>query len=276
MAGCGGFVVKKESVIEAVRQMVEQIPIAQGFGFADFGELATTRRKALSRALGQMVKDQEIRRAYPGRFYRPMVSDRFGPIGLLGGELLREALDVGYPAGSWAQNDLGLSTQVPMILTIATPNWTHERRFGHQRVRYIRSTIKEIPKEKAARLALMILDALKEIRHVGDSSPNHIVNQLFLIFKQHVKIEHLGYLLKYGLQYPPQVRALLGAILEIEKHRHLSEMLRKTLNPKTEYFVGVDKALPNFRKWKLVGPGRTYSAWERRWEKRKKKCNTDT
>lgn len=259
---------KKESVIVAVRQMVEQIPIAQGFGFADFGELATTRRKALSRALGQMVKDQEIRRAYPGRFYRPTVSDRFGPIGLLGGELLREALDVGYPAGSWAHNELGISTQVPMVLTIATPSWTHERRFGHQRVRYIRATIKEIPRERAARLALMILDALKEIRHVSDSSPNHVVNQLFLLFKQHVKIKHIGYLLKYGLQYPPHVRALLGAIFEIEKHRILSEVLRKTLNPKTEYFIGVDKALPNARAWHLVSRERTSRVRRKRWEKK--------
>ena len=252
-----------------MRQVVEQIPVAQSFGFADFGDLATTKRRALSRTLGQMVKDKEIRRAYPGRFYRPMVSDRFGPMELLGYELLREALDVGYPAGSWAHNDLGLSTQVPMVLTIATPSWTHERRFGYQKVCYVRSTIKEIPKVHAARLALMILDALKEIRHVSDSSPNHVVNQLFFLFNKHVTIEHLGYLLKYGLQYPPQVRALLGAILEIEKHRHLSEMLRKTLNPKTEYFVGVDKALPNFKKWKLVGPRRTYRAWERRWKKRR-------
>ena len=173
---------RKESVVEAVRQMVGQMPIARGFGFADFGELATTRRKALSRALGQMVKNEEIKRAYAGRFYRPMVSDRFGPIGLLGYELLREALEVGYPAGSWAHNELGISTQVPMVLTIATPSWTHERRFGYQRVRYIRSTIKEIPRERAARLALMILDALKEIRYVSDSSPNHVVNQLFLLF----------------------------------------------------------------------------------------------
>ena len=265
---------RKESVIGAVRQMVEQIPIAQSFGFADFGDLATTRRRALSRALGQMVKDKEIRRAYSGRFYRPRVSDRFGPMGLLGYELLREALDVGYPAGSWAHNELGLSTQVPMVLTIATPSWTHERRFGRQRVRYIRSTIKEIPKLRAARLALMILDALKEIRHVSDSSPDHVVNQLFLLFKQHVTIEHLGYLLRYGLQYPPQVRALLGAIFEVEKHLHLSEMLRKTLNSRTEYFVGLENSLPNLRKWKLVGPGRTYRAWMRRREKRK--CNTDT
>ncbi len=265
---------RKESVIGAVRQMVEQIPIAQSFGFADFGDLATTRRRALSLALGQMVKDKEIRRAYPGRFYRPRLSDRFGPIGLLGGELLREALDVGYPAGSWAHNDLGLSTQVPIVLTIATPSWTHERRFGHQRVRYIRSTIKEIPKLRAARMALMILDALKEIRHVSDSSPDHVVNQLFFLFKQHVKIEHLGYLLKYGLQYPPQVRALLGAIFEVEKHRHLSEMLRKTLNPRTEYLVGLENSLPNLKKWRLVGRGRSYRAWMRRREKRK--CNTDT
>jgi hypothetical protein len=113
---------RKESIIEEVRQMVEQMPIAQSFGFADFGELAQTKRRALSRTLGQMVKDKEIRRAYPGRFYRPKVSDRFGPMGLFGHELLREALDVGYPAGSWAHNDLGLSTQVPMVLTIATPS----------------------------------------------------------------------------------------------------------------------------------------------------------
>ena len=265
---------RKERVIEEVRQMVEQIPIAQSFGFADFGDLATTRRRALSRTLGQMVKNKEIRRAYPGRFYRPRVSDRFGPMGLLGCELLREALDVGYPAGSWAHNELGLSTQVPMVLTIATPSWTHERRFGYQKVRYIRSTIKEIPKGHAARLALMILDALKEIRHVSDSSPDHVVNQLFLLFNQHVTIEHLGYLLRYGLQYPPQVRALLGAIFEVEKHLHLSEMLRKTLNPRTEYLVGLENSLPNLKKWKLVGPGRTYKAWERRWEKRRNEAQT--
>jgi hypothetical protein len=28
-------------------------------------------------------------------------------------------------------------------------------------------------------MALMILDALKQIRHISDSSPNHVLNQLF-------------------------------------------------------------------------------------------------
>lgn len=114
----------------------------------------------------------------------------------------------------------------------------------------------------------MVLDALKDIRHVSDSSPNHVVNKLLLLFKQHVTIEHLGYLLKFGLQYPPQVRALLGAIFEIEKHRHLSEMLRKTLNPRTEYFVGVDKALSNARAWHLLSRERTSKVIRKRWEKK--------
>jgi hypothetical protein len=57
-------------------------------------------------------------------------------------------------------------------------------------------------------------------------------------------------LTKASYNYPPFVRAILGAILELEFSVKESAGLKKSLNPLTQYAVPVKSlTLPNKAKW---------------------------
>ena len=256
--------VKQESIIEAVRQQVAGIPIGKIFGYEVFGELAITRRKGLTKALSRLVKREEIKSAYRGKFYRPKWC-RYGALGVGEGKLIRSLGNV-YCTGCYAHNAIGISTQVPAVVEVAHPHMRHWRKLKCLRLKFVRSTLKVIP-DDADILLLMMLDTIKDIKHIADASPDDAVRRLLWIIKRLEK-ERVEKMVDYALHYPPRVRAILGAILEHARHKRLRSTLKATLNPQTEYLVALKDSLPNLRKWKLVGPGRSYRAWERRWEKR--------
>lgn len=256
---------KKESMIEVVRQVIEQFPTSRIFGYEAFGDLAITRRKALTRALSQLVKHEELKRAYLAKFYRP-AWNKYGAVPIFEAEKIKSLGNV-YLTDLDAHNLLGISTQLPMIATIAHPTKHYRRKLGRLRIKYVRSTLKEIPNDADYTL-LMILDSLKDIKIIMDASPDDAVRRILWIIKRFEK-ERVEKLVEYALHYPPRVRAILGAILEHARHKRLRSILKATLNPKTEYLVGLADSLPNLKKWKLIGPGRTCRAMNRRWEKRR-------
>lgn len=258
---------KQESIIEAVRQKIAEIPTGTIFGYNLFGELATTRRKALTRALSQLVKREELKRAYTANFYRP-AWNKYGAVPIFDAERIKSLGNV-YVTGLDAHNMLGISTQVPFIITIAHQTKHYKRRLGRLRIKYVRSTLNEIP-DGADYTLLMILDSIKDIKRISDASPDDAVRRLLWIIKRFEK-NRVEKLVEYALHYPPRVRAILGAILEHARYKRLRSVLKATLNPHTEYLVGLEESLPNLKKWKLVGRGRSYRAWMRRREKRKKK-----
>ncbi|HCU69838.1 MAG TPA: hypothetical protein DGF30_11630 [Desulfomicrobium sp.] len=262
---------RKEIVIEGVRQRIKQFAVGEVFGYDAFGELAQAKRKALTRALSQLVKAGEIKKASRGRFYKP-AKNRFGDVPITDAERLKDVLKNGYVSGTAAFNRLGITTQIPAVIEIASPDKSYSTNVGRLRIQYTRSYIREIPKDVEL---LMILDAIKEIRKVPDASPDDVVRRLLWIIKRLEK-DRVEKMVEYAMHYPPRVRAILGAILEHARYKRLRSVLKATLNPDTEYLVGLEDSLPNLKKWKLLGPGRTYRAWKRRWEKRKMKCSTDT
>lgn len=264
--------VRTKSIIETVRQKIAETPTGIIFGYDLFGELAVTKRRALTRALSQLVKQEELKRAYIGKFYRPEWC-KYGAVPITDRERIRSLGNV-YVTSHDAHNLLGISTQIPWIVTIAHPYKHYRRKLRHFHIRYVRSTLREIPDDFDA-LLLMILDAIKDIKHISDASPDDAVRRLMWIIKQMEKVR-VENLVEYALHYPPRVRAVLGAMLEHARYKRLQSVLKATLNPQTEYMVGLKDALPNLKKWKLVGPARTYRAWNQRWEKRKKRCSTDT
>jgi len=256
--------VKKESMIKVVRQTIAQFPTGKIFGYQAFGELAQTRRKALARVLSQLVKREELKRAYTANFYRP-AWNKYGAVPIFDEEKIKSLGNV-YVTDLDAHNKLGISTQIPWLVTIAHPTKHYRRKLGRLHIKYVRSTLKEIP-DGADYTLLMMLDSIKDIKYIQDASPDDAVRRILWLIKRFEK-ERVEKLVEYALHYPPRVRAILGAILEHARHKRLRSILRATLNPKTEYHVGLEDSLPNCKKWKLLGPGRTCRARNRRWEKR--------
>ena len=61
-------------------------------------------------------------------------------------------------------------------------------------------------------------------------------------------------LIKYALQYPPRVRALLGAILEnIFRNKFDLLTLKSSLNPSTNFKLGIkNTVLPTTQNWNII------------------------
>lgn len=154
---------KKEGMIEVVRQVIEQFPTSKIFDYEAFGDLAITRRKALTRALSQLVKREELKMAYLAKFYR-LAWNKYGAVPIFDAEIIKSLGNV-YLTDLDAHNRLGISTQLPMTVTITHPTKHYRRRLGRIRIKYVRSTLKEIP-DGADYTLLMMLDSIKDIKYI--------------------------------------------------------------------------------------------------------------
>lgn len=234
------------SAAKAVKRQIEQMPTGTVFGYDDFGVLAQTKRQALAQALSRLVKKGELKQASRGRFYRP-AKNRFGDVPLTDAERLKNALENGYISGTAAFNRLGITTQIPAVIEIASPDKTYSTKIGRLRVQYIRSYVREIPQDVEL---LMILDAIKDIRSVPDASPDDVVSAVMPRIKK-MERARIDNMVNFAKHYPPRVRAVLGAILECTQHKKRSAELKSSLNQFSKYKVGIRKSLPNLEKWKL-------------------------
>jgi hypothetical protein len=101
-------------------------------------------------------------------------------------------------------------------------------------------------------LLLGILDALKDIKSISDTSASKAVTMLMAKIKEFTK-KDIESLIQYALLYPPRVRALLGAIIEnIFSYEFNLERLRESLNPLTTFKLGINNIdLPTIQNWNI-------------------------
>lgn len=234
------------NVAAAVKRQIEQMPTGRVFGYDEFGYLAQTKRQALAQALSRLVKAAEIKKASRGRFYKP-AKNRFGDVPITDAERLKDVLKNGYISGTAAFNRLGITTQIPAVIEIASPDKSYSTKIGRLRIQYTHSYVREIPQDVEL---LMILDALKEIRRVPDASPDDVVRALMPRIKK-MDRTRINSMVGFAMQYPPRVRAILGAILECSRYKKNSAELRSSLNQFSKYKVGIRNSLPNLEKWNL-------------------------
>ena len=64
--------------------------------------------------------------------------------------------------------------------------------------------------------------------------------------------EEIKKIIKYSLEYPPRTRALLGALLEEIGIKNEVDNLQNSLNPLSEYSLGIKKEiLKTAKNWKI-------------------------
>ncbi|NVN97106.1 hypothetical protein HXX01_02645 [Candidatus Nomurabacteria bacterium] len=159
--------------------------------FQDFGT-----GEAIRLALHRLEKKNEITRVAQGIYVRPVISELIGPVLPTAEEVAkaiakRDRIRI-IPAGAYAMNALGLSTQVPLKLVLLTD--------GSPRVIKIRKcTIKlkkTAPKILQAKgeISSLVIQALKEIGNgkytveeeqkiiemLKKENPQHLVHDLTL------------------------------------------------------------------------------------------------
>lgn len=144
--------------------------------------------KAIQKSLERLADKQVIVRVAQGIYVRPKISKLIGTL-VPSAEEVAEAIAKRdrirtVPAGSYALNALGLSTQVPMNIVLLTDGSPREIRVGKRKIKFKKTTPKNLlAKGKISRL---VIQALKEIGN-GKVSAQEETKIIELLKKEEVK-----------------------------------------------------------------------------------------
>jgi hypothetical protein len=235
--------------MQRVRAQLAKMPTGQLVGYADFVS-TPSEFMAVAAALSRLSRVGEVVRFSKGRYYRPAVS-RFGPV-LPSEANVTKTLGAApgqpsaYPTGLAVYNALGLTTQVPATLTVAT---TRPRR---QLPRRLRAVVRPAPERLSDVPLLQWLEVLRDIRRIPDTTPDQVLVRIEQQLANWDEVTRQRFIELALNQGPPRARALLGALLEHGSDKTGVEKLRTSLNPLTVYRLSISaKALPNRTAWNI-------------------------
>ncbi|WP_050496499.1 DUF6088 family protein [Pantoea vagans] len=206
--------------------------------------------EATVKALSRLVINGDIKRFSKGQFYRPK-KGMFGEMQLSDTEKLnvymyQNGKRSGYVTGIGLYNRLGLTTQVPKTITIASDKSPQRKNLGTIEVKLVKA---KAPVSEFNREYLEILDVLSDIKKIPDSKPSEIMKLMAGKIKN-IKKEQLSELTELADFYSPVTRALLGLLAE-KINKNLALNLKKRLNPTTRYKIGLDSYWDNASKWNI-------------------------
>ena len=208
---------------------------------------------AAAKALGRMVSTGILRRATTGRYYKPEKT-AFGELKPGEEQLLKPYLFEGgrriaYVTGTALYNRMGLTTQVPKAIKVASRDKRIITTVNSLAVKPVKSYV-DVTNENYT--LLEILDALKDIRIIPDINKKgalQLLAQTILELPMPKKEE----LINISLKYPPRARALLGALLtQLKTDPALTLPLISKLNPLSKYRIGIsEKELSGCTQWNI-------------------------
>lgn len=239
------------TIATRVKETIRRQPPGQVFGYEVFDDYQSSPQ-AVMQAVGRCVDQLGLKRVSKGRFYNPE-QGVLGPMSISDGALLRDALyregkRCAYVTGPALYNRLGLTTQVPKTVSIATNRPAKLKDFGTFR---IKSIARRAPITEANVPLLELLDVLRDAKKVPDTSIDTVINsateQLGAMNEATVaKLQRLA--VQY---YNAATRALLGTLLET-LGRDISPKLRASINPTSRFELGLDlDRWANARTWNI-------------------------
>ncbi len=238
------------SISQAVQSRIDTLPSGQVFGYRDLPDYSEAPL-AVVQTMSRMVSAGRVQRLSKGKFYVPL-KGIMGPRKPSDNALVRSVLYDGerlrgYVTGLALFNRLGLTTQVPRTVTVAVEGGRQQKDFGTIRIKTVPS---RFPVREADVRLFECLDVLRDIKSIPDTD----FNQVLWAMKDRVfslsEIERTR-LVELASEYDtPQVRALLGLILDSGGQDVAT--LKSTLNPTTVYKLPVDKgAWPLAKDWNI-------------------------
>ncbi|WP_279205292.1 DUF6088 family protein [Obesumbacterium proteus] len=226
------------SIQSQVAKDIERFQPGTLFSYQELPTYQTTLSN-VAKALSRLVQAGKLRRFAKGRFYRPKQ-------GLLGeqrpsdDEKLRALLfsgqqRTGYITGMSLYNRMGLTTQLPKTITIATQGARQTKDLRTLKVKIVPARVVVTEQN---RVLLEMLDALNDIKAIPDTTPSAILSTLYSKMKM-LNDDEIQTLKTLALNsYPPATRALLGMVLE-KMGRDESNELSASLNPLSRYNIGL-------------------------------------
>ncbi len=244
------------TVSKIIDQRIQSIPAGTTF---DYQTLMVKREEyaAATKALERLIKKETIRRVTSGIFYKPKETV-FGALKPNEEELLKTYLfengkRIAYITGLSLYNRMGLTTQVPKTIKIASRDKRIYASVGALKGKPVKSYVDVTDKNY---YLLEILDAVKDFNQIPDLDTKSGVIILTEKLRK-LSDKEISQLIVFALKYPPRARALIGSILETMDNNLNLTQLKNSLNPLSEFEYNIsENILPNAREWRLKLGGR--------------------
>ncbi|MCD4818149.1 MAG: DUF6088 family protein [Candidatus Cloacimonetes bacterium] len=239
-------------ISEKIEKIIDEIKPGSTFTYQQLS-LNKDEYVAGTKAIERFIKKGIIKRVSTGIFYIPKKSV-FGELKPREEELIkpyllnRKGKRIAYITGTSLYNKMGLTTQIPRIIKIAS----RDKRIYISNENIKATAIKSyVDVTDQNYYLLQVLDALKDFKKIPNLNIQSALVILINIISRLSK-EEINKLIKYVISYPPRVIAFLGALLEkIDASINLN-LLRENLNPLSNYKIGIDnKILSTAEKWSL-------------------------
>lgn len=236
---------------KAIEQAVNSFRTDYVFTYRDLG-LPPESSANVIRKLNRMADMGVIQRLSKGRFYKPKQTI-FGKLKPSQEEVVKDLLEkdgkiIGYLTGISIFGQLGLTTQISNIIEIGVKGKKNNTRRGMYSIRFVQQanliTRNNIP-------LLQLLDSIKSIKRIPDSTPDNSYNRIKAIVKS-LDEKNLDSMIKLAMKYNPMTRAIVGAIIEELYGEDKARSLRDTLNPITIYKVGLTKTVLSTNNFRIV------------------------
>ena len=226
------------SIAATVNRILDRMSPGWIFGYEVFPQYRDAPG-AVVRAVNRCVDNGRLERVSKGRFYRP----RKGVLGnvpvsdaaRLQDVLYRNGKRCAYITGPALYNRLGLTTQVPKTITVATNCAAQTKDFGTIRIRLVS---RRAPITDSTVPLLEILDALRDARKVSGADVGRVLKSLGK------RLMALAPLRRKELQrlavdyYSAGTRAQLGLLLT-RNAQEVLPALRTSINPTTRFRLGI-------------------------------------
>ncbi|MDR9457852.1 MAG: DUF6088 family protein [Salegentibacter sp.] len=238
-------------VAEKIKRKIDRMQEGTTFKYQQL-DIDQSEYSAAAKAVERLMKKDIIKRVSTGVFYKPKQS-AFGELRPSEEELLKPHLflkgkRIAYITGGSLYNRMGLTTQVPKTIKVASKIKRVTTKIGKTQVKPVKSYV-DVTNENY--YLLEILDAIKDFKTIPDLDKKSAITLLKNKISKLTEND-LSKMVRYAIKYPPRVKALLGAILEFSRKKNGIESLRKNLNPLTSYKLGItEEALPTASKWNI-------------------------
>jgi hypothetical protein len=239
------------NIAKGIEEKINKIKEGDTFTYQNLS-IKKEEYTATAKALERLIKKEKIKRISTGVFYKPKQT-AFGELKPNEEELIKPYLfkngkRIAYITGVLIYNKMGLTTQIPKTIKIASRD---------KRITVSIGNIKGTPVKSYADITdknyylLEFLDALKEFNKIPNldkkSAIKILTNKLTELTSKETK-----QLIKLGLLYPPRVIAFLGALLENLNNLENIDKLKESLNPLSEYKIGIScELLPTSKNWNI-------------------------
>jgi len=219
-----------------IQRQIDLIPEGKIFTFKDF-DFPLSKFASLAVILSGLSGAKKLVRIAKGAYYKPGLSSLgLGYLPVYQDEKLHYLTNKlkGYLTGTYIYNKMSLTEQVTSVITIAVRYPVRAFKFEKISVECVKAYV-DIPDDSLILRLVLILDAIKDFRHIPGASPQAVYERIFRLHVSPLEYANLEKLVSLSKNYPPRVRKILIRMLHESGNRNLEELLEATICPTTRF-----------------------------------------